>query len=457
MLESRFTVSASLRSNLSRSLANRALILLGMALYFVFFWVCYVRNVHPLEAHMGLIYFPRPPLEIAAIVLVTLLPAFFLPLVLKRPSQFFCWGMYTIVYVPSLLYTCWHNASGLEILEINLALLAGMAILMVSTVLPTMRMPPVRVSPLTFWGAFALVTVVFYGICVWAFGASLNLVSSAAQIYIQRAVFEQQVRFPANYALAWQSQVLNPLLMAYAVYRRKPVLFLLGFVGQVFFFAVGAMKAMPASAVLILSLVPILGKTGQSFAKRWVWAIVALFGLGALVLGDTRSIVTMVLTDLVLWRVFVGPGYLTVIYFQFFQDNPVAMFGEVKGFSFFFSSPYAFGYKQVLGYTYFGQLTDPNVNLWGDGYANMYVAGVLIESLAAMLALWLLDSVSRGLDVRLVVLACSFQLINLTNGGIFPILLGNGFLLLLLILALYPRDPPSAGVEEAPDGPPLTG
>ncbi len=138
-------------------------------------------------------------------------------------------------------------------------------------------------------------------------------------------------------------------------------------------------------------------------------------------------------------------------------QHDIGKYPIIKGFSFFFSSPYAFGYKQVLGYTYFGQLTDPNVNLWGDGYANMYVAGVLIESLAAMLALWLLDSVSRGLDVRLVVLACSFQLINLTNGGIFPILLGNGFLLLLLILALYPRDPPSAGVEEAPDGPPLTG
>lgn len=428
----------------SRKLAARSLVLLGLMLYIALFWVCYQRNVYPIEAHMGVGYEPRPLFEIALIVCLTLLPVAILPLEVRRPSQFFCWGMYTIVYIPSLLYTAWDDSPFVQALEMDLALLGGLTILWAGSALPILRMPVLRMGSVAFWSVFAVVSAVFYAICVSALGASINFVSSMTQIYVQRAVFAEQIGFPENYALAWQSQVLNPLLMAYAVYRRNLFLFLVGFAGQIFFFGLGAMKSMPASAVLILAMVPMMQNQGRSFAIRWILSLVILFGIGAVFLTDTRNLGTAILTDLILWRVFVGPGYLTVLYFEFFRTNPVAMFGEVKGFNLFFTSPYDGGYKAALGWFYWGQLTDPNVNLWGDGFANAHLAGVLIESLIAMVALWLLDGVSEGLDIRLVVLMSSFQLICFTNGPIMPVLVGGGFLLLLLILMAFPREGPQA-------------
>ncbi|MEW6278608.1 MAG: hypothetical protein AB1758_08310 [Candidatus Eremiobacterota bacterium] len=426
------------RTRLAGAFRTRFLVMLGLALYVWLFWVCYVQNVYPLHGFMGLHYEPGPASQTGLIILLSLLPGLVMPLAVTRPSQFFAWGLYTIVYVPTLLYSTWNGQSWTANMEMDLALLTGLMTVLAASFFPCLQLPRFRISQAGFWCAFGVISLVFYAICIWAFGANLRLVS-LNEIYLRRAEWEQQIRFPANYAMAWQAQVLNPLLMGYAVCSRKWLWFAVAVAGQLFFFLVGAMKAMPASAVLVLALLPIMARAGRAFAKRWVWSTVLVFGVSALVLGATRNLLTAVLTDLVLWRIFVGPGYLTSLYFDFFKDNPIANFGEVKGFNLFFASPYDEGYKKVLGYSFFSQLTDPNVNLWGDGYANAHLLGVAFESLVALGALWALDCACRSLDIRLVVLATSFQLINLTNGAIIPILLGNGFFLLILVMSLLPR------------------
>src|SRR5205085_1903942 len=111
--------------------------------------------------------------------------------------------------------------------------------------------------------------------------------------------------------------------------------------------------------------------------------------------------------DLVLNRAFINSGVLSTWYFDFFSFSPKVNFADVRGISWFVTSPYTVSYKEELGWYFWGQRTDPNAHFMADGFAQLGYAGVLIECAVAALMLWLLDSVCRQRrhDMRFVVTA----------------------------------------------------
>src|SRR5690348_7254010 len=372
---------------------QRWLLICLTAAYIAALRLAYVSVIAPNFGYMHYGY--RPATGAVELInwFLMLVPALWLPIDCRRPSEMVLWFLYLLVLVPSLLipqYALPEPSS--ELLLPSLVLTVAFHIIGVAPKLPLLSVPRVNISAILFWSGFTILTACMYGVVLLAFGARFT-VPSIANVYSTRFAYKAQLEQAgpfAGYAVFWLAEVINPILLAVGLTRRRYWLAGAAATGQLLLLATTAFKTIAVVSVLLAALVLMLRQNGK---RLGYWMLGGSCALILVCLGLDRVAHTLIFTSVLVRRAIITPGLLTGLYYEYFSQHPPVMFAS----SFLHSlaqSPYALSPAQMIGATYFeGPQTNANANLWADAYANFRYAGVLFMTGVLVMILWLLDSV----------------------------------------------------------------
>jgi hypothetical protein len=415
----------------------RIKIILGAVAYIVAFHWAYATILARSYDYEGFRYRDDPAI-ISVTWLLALVPSFWMPSRLTRPSQLAYWFFYLVIVVPVAVVTI-HSYPGDAHSGILTAVLivSAFAVLGLSYTVPPAAIPHHRFQPHGLWLALLLVSTLSYGLIFSVFGIRFNF-GSLSDIYAIRAEYKtivENTNVYISYAVDWQALVLNPLLIILGLLSRRKLLVALGAVGQFMIYSFTGYRTVFFSTILLLVLF-LLCRSRDRFGIRMLWVLTGtVAGATALFLWFG----SMFLGSLIVERLIGLPGLLTGFYFSFFGDHAKMTLSHsiLRGLV---NNPYGEGPPVIIGRTYFpGWGTYANANFWADAFANFGIWGVFAFTAILGVVLWLYDSITLDTDLRLAALVLVMPAISLSNSGLFTCLLTHGLGLAFLVMYFLPN------------------
>jgi O-antigen polymerase len=427
-------------------LLQRALLVVCMIAYVKCFQWMYVEYLYPTWGYFGFDYDPPGTSHLALAWFLSVAPSLWMPMRLKRPSQLAYWVLYITVIIPSMfvpMYAGMNPVTGIAILM--LTLFTGFAVAGSSYLLPLFRVGLPKIPKQIFWMVLAAVAI---SLTLWlliVFRGHLQLVSFGVAYELRDAANDVAEGSLVNYAFMLLSGAINPFLMGYGLYFKRRWLFFAGALGQILIYSVGGTKGSILSIVFILIIYYILK------IRKLPFAHILSFGSLLLLAGTTFSIrftgngdVSFfggIVQFVILMRTLSINGLLTAQYFDFFQHNPLTYLSHIHGVNWFVHYPYNNPIGQEIGLAYAGTTDlDATAHFWAtDGISGFGMPGILLISVVCAVVFWILDSVSKRHDPRLVALVTAYAAFNFANISIFTSLLSGGLALLIFFLYVLPK------------------
>ena len=420
----------------------RRLVLLGWGILYlgVFLWV-YINKVVTVFSYQHFTYKPGigPILWNA---FFALLPLFWLPWRITRPSAFVVWILYLLVYLPSVVVGTYVSKSGAQFLFFEWLLLMAILLLSIVPWLPVVSLPELAISPAWLIGGFIGLWMGGYGLFFRIFG--LRSLPSLQEIYQVRLSARQILTSHGvlvGYMLRWFANVFNPLFLALGLRRRNWALLAAALLGQVAIFTFDATKLTLMSIPYLLGLYFLLVKS--KWQLRSVWLLqgsMALIvgGVGLDALFNTRFFLTYLVR-----RIFYVQGLLSALYFDYFSQSPQWSWSHTLIARLLRISPFpmnsAPGPGFLIGEVYFNNpAANANANLWADGFANLGWYGVLFVTMLLFSLLWFYDSASPPYKRELGFLLIAMPLFALTNTSLLTTLMSHGWLLATFLVWIWP-------------------
>lgn len=434
--------------NESSSWFDRPLLVFGISSFVYLFQWAYIHFVSQTYTSYGFDYQSVPSLYVALAWTFAILPSLWMPITLTRASQLGYWILYVTVFIPSMFIPLFIGLNKPDdLVPLMAALCAGFGIVGIGYRIPLRRLRPATISPTTFWAGFAVLAAVCTFAIVVSFWGNMHLVSFS-DVYDLRDNAQATGGSVLNYVLMWSYGAIYPFLIAWGLYHRKRLLFLLGSLGQVLVYSCFGTKASLLSIVFIAGLYCLLRFGRGPFSLKLVWTIVAIFlALCATFVleGQEPDLLTTVLMFLVMFRSFGLSGLLTGQYYYFFQQNPHTYFAHLKVVNWFVRYPFHYPLGTEIGYYYYGSLVDTTAHFWAtDGIAAFGLVGILLASAACGFVFWMVDSAAARHDARLAGLITFYATYSLANLSLFTTFLSGG--LGLLILLLYVLQPTKGSI-----------
>lgn len=369
------------------------------------------------------------------IVLATLL----LPIHVHKPSSFFTWLLYLVVYVPVLLIPPYALGYGMEYAPMQGLVFVGFAILAAVGLLPPIRFP----EPRWMFGAFIAGLLTYSAVMMLWLVSQVGVPTSIPAItspYAQRAAFSAAMAGagPVLYLIAWQTSAINPLLLLIGLYRRQWSLFLTGVGLNVLMYSLAGHKSHLLSSLLVVAVFVALRLPAT------IRGILIAGGATTLVLVTQALYVftgAIFPVSIVVRRMLMTPGLLAGYYFDFFSEigftyrfGPLSML--VDGVDLAQTTP------RTIGFEYFGSNTmAANANFWADGYSAMGYVGVVLVSVLLALVLWAMNSLSESRPATIATPLFVIALYSLTNSALPVSLLTHGILLTIVLIWMLPLSP----------------
>ena len=417
--------------------ARAATITAALAYVAALAWA-YASEVAPTFSYDGLTDAGPQPTAVLLVATVAALPAAWLPLAPRRPSTVVLWVLYLLGYVPTVVVPLFMRGDLAAVLPFDLALLASMGI---ASLIVRRPPAPIAMRPLSlnaFTGLLVGLGLLCSAYIAVTFGVSLSL-PGLASVYDTRADFRAAVggsAAVAGYIVPWAGNVINPLLMALGVARRRAEIVTLGIVGQLLIYSVTGFK----SILFSVALVPLV-YLAISVASR-------VFGLLAAVVAPVIIACCLIATSTwgSIWplaitaRLFATPGQVGFYYYEYFSDHPSYALSQ-SILSWVVSRPYGEDVPFVIGSAYFSEGTNANGNIWADAFANFGFAGIVCFTLVLGLVLWIADGLAQGRDARVAGPMFAIAGLSLANSALFTTVLTLGLALGCLLIALMPPAP----------------
>lgn len=423
---------------------HRPLIVLGVSVFVALFQWAYIHFVSETYSSYGFDYQPVPDFYVALAWFFAILPSLWMPIKLTRASQLGYWVLYLTVAIPSMLVPLFAGLNRPdEIVPLIVTLCAGVGILGLGYLFRPHSFRPSTISPTAFWTGFSILGVACTLTIIVSFWGNMHLVSFADIYDVRDNAQDAGGGAVLNYALMWSYGAIYPFLMAWGLYYRKRLLFVLGSLGQVLVYSCFGTKASLLSIVFITGLYFLFRLGRAPFSLKLVWAIAGVFFVLCaifMVEGEEPDFVTLTLMFLVMFRSFGLSGLLTGQYYYFFQHNPHTYFSHLKVAGWFVHYPYHYPLGTEIGYYYYGAQIDTTAHFWAtDGLAALGVPGILFASAVCAFVFWIIDSATVQHDARLVALVTFYVTYSLANLSLFTTFLSGG--LGLLVFFLYALQP----------------
>jgi hypothetical protein len=435
------TKSTSRRRSAILSITKRRVITVIAAIVYPVLLLWVLRDLlAPSWGYMGFNYLPPESLLFAVTtVLFAVVPALWMPLTGVRPGSVIVWIMYLLAYVPSQIMPVFSSGKVFrDFFDHQLSLLSGVIILAVMSAFPVVRLPRPKVSATVFWAGVAALSLASYALIVAEFGLPTQL-PGIYDVYNVRSDFEE-LTVTANPIIGmlmnWQQKVVNPLLIAYGVVRRKPIALAGGLIGQLLLYSFAGHKTVLFSAFMVFGILIGLWKGARYFAPVIVVGLISLVTLLATMDIAANS---LALTSLFVRRMILLPGLLTGHYFEYFSTHEMAhSLGPLL--TPFFENPYGISLPRVIGGEYFGSdSVAANANMWADAFANFGVVGIVTFSVILGVIIWIFNSLALERDYRLVGSLAGLSAWTLCNSGLGVSLLTHGIAFALVIVYFMPH------------------
>lgn len=427
------------------NMLNRSKLVLVTSLYVAAFLWVYATIVSPTYAYDGCTLTWPGVVGISWLVILSVLPALFLPYSISRPSALVIWWLYLSVYVPSILIPQLSlSMTAEQLFPLQISLLLSLALLCVVRTGRVLAIPQIAISPALFWPAFVLV----WGSCIGYifisghFSVLVNNVASlfeSATIYTLRGDYRDLVLETGRllaYVIGQMEEALNPFLIAFGLIYRRKLCVIAGIFGQIAVFSLTGFKASLLSYIFLAVLALIVKRWRRSFGLVLTSGLIATILLCAVVDRATGNIF---FTSIVTRRTLVVPGLLTGFYYEHYSKV------SPTGIGFHFTHDQAFfGPANEIGLAYFGNSeVNANANLWAESFAELGFPGILGCTILVALLIWLFDSIAARRDPTMAVLLVAMPTIMLSNTAPTTVLISHGGLAAALVLFLAPSPQPS--------------
>lgn len=417
----------------------RALTTLVAIAHALLLQLIYVRYVSPIFAYQGMIARELPPLVLLMQLFFAALPAPFMPVELRKPSEFQVLLLFIVVFVPSVVvgyHICDPAKWGGYTLFI--ATMAGCLILLsrVSYLKP-LAVPGWSLERWQLPFLAALFSVVVYGALMLYYGLPDNLFEIDA-IYRSRADFKERVAevpLLVNYLYWWQGVVVNPILIIAGVLRRNLLLLAAGVMLQYVLFCITTLRTMLLSVFFSVFVVLFFRMRGRWKGVKFLGAItVTMAACSVLMSGDGIAATG---SKVFVQRWLAIQGQLSGSYADYFLEHENVNLGDsiLKGMV-----PYRFGNLtpgEVIGdeYVSLGRrpIANATANFWADAFGEFGYAGMIVATILSFLLLWVVDSVLRDYTRGVAIMLFSGCALSLTEQGAQTALLTGGIVPLLLL------------------------
>ncbi|GAA3340794.1 hypothetical protein GCM10017714_22070 [Curtobacterium pusillum] len=407
--------------------------------------------VAPLFSYSGFTYVPADPQSILLAVLMTTGVALSLPGRITRPSHVVLWTLFVVCVSPTMLMSVSTGyLDARTALLLTAAVGSSFALVCLGVPRSAVRTPKsadasdtltlgrftVTRSPLT-WTVCTVYSLLTYGIMAATVGVHVRFLA-LDDIYDVRADYTADVGTGGTlgYLLTGQAYVVNPLILARGLFRRRPSLIVLAIVGQFLLYSSTGFKAVLFSFIAVLGMAVLFRGRAVRSSLPFLIAPLTIMVVSAAA-DELQGGITW--TSVFTRRFMLTPGLLTSVYTDYFSQNPVAMYG----YSFldtWVDYPYDLPPpKRIADYLMPGSTGYANANLFADGFANFGWIGIFVAAGALFVWLRCVDIATRGLPMRVAAMALVMPSIMLSNTSIFTAMLSHGLLLGTLVLLIAPR------------------
>src|SRR6266702_132602 len=451
MHESNLVMTAGISGH---RLWSRVFFVFLAAAYLASFRMSYVNDTSALISYMGLTYSEPSIGANVAIWILTLVPAGFLGLRLKQPSDFILILLYICVYVPSISVPFFIRLrSEMDVLLLDVTLFAGLMVMILMLQSKARKYRFVTRDKRTFWVVLWALYIAFAVWIIAVFGSSLRFVAPT-DVYTSGVRFGSREIFAQSkvgFAVMMMFGSVNPLFISLGLQHRRKLLVLAGICGQLLCYCTGGLKSIMFSLIILFVLHTIIRRNMRRAAHALLMMSIALLlGCHMIAVGAGTKDVTTIMVDGLVSRILVIPGQLTAEYHDFFIHRPHLYLANIKPFSWVVKNPFDQDVILVVG-EYYGGIAGvtSNAHLWAeDGIANFGLVGIIVVSALAGGVLRIVNRISARHDPCFATMAFSFAGFHLSNAPLSTALFSGGVMLSMLLLLLAHPQKIYVGVGE---------
>ena len=398
----------------------------------------YVNSVQPVYSYMGITVEYIGHFENIISYLVLGGMAFLIskaknPLL---PSVFIINFIYLTTYIPVSLLYAWGGMNLLPYVYLSISLTAVIALMNRSHTVPSRFNSCVPESSLMhillcFSFVTFLILMVKYG---------FKMPTSLVDVYGDRADYMASLgegRNPIAYILGWQGNVINIVLVAWGVTKRKYSAIAVGVIIQLMIFGVTGLKSLVYGLAFAIWILIAL-----RYARIYILHYMSLSYVAALLLASMIDSLLGVyfLSATLVYRLFIIPAQLYYYYYDFISKDLFTFFSQYGIFNIFLKYPYDAPLKYTIADVYFDQPEmGANANMWAEAYASAGLIGMILIGGIFVMLLRLINRISFGKNRYLAYAALAIPVFTLTNTSLFTTFTSHGLLVALMLLYMMPK------------------
>lgn len=375
-----------------------------------------------------------------------ILPFFFIPKVLSRPSIFAVWILYFFVYIPMVVGVFFDkkiefNDKGL----ISFSYLLGMIMLCSLYKLNLLRFRPNRISTKYFWSILYSITLLMllYIVIIFRDNLQFGNIFSSDKIYDIRSSGKdiQDKAFLAGYIILWLSNALLPFILCVGFVEKNKIKVIVGVLGLVILYMTMANKQFLFSILYLYLIFKLFNSSDLKKITKFLLYITVptafLLVFSHFVNLPFINETIFILSSIFLLRTVYTSTMMSVYYNVFFEHHPYLYFSQINGINKFVDYPF----EQPLGVEV-GQYFVPSVENFNananffltDGLSSIGLYGIPLVGFFAAVVFYFYDSSASKNNKTLSILLISNSCIALMNVSLFTTLISGGLLLYMFLL-----------------------
>lgn len=421
--------------------------------------VVYVASFHsvyrdlvvPQQGGYGAGYRALSPGLMILIYSACIVPSFWMPVRLKRPSQLLFYIQYYLVFVPAAFMVFYLDLPQLTVPQATSVLLwmfAGLLVLEGVYQIPLVRFRPLSVEPRLFWACVCTVGVGLLADVILVSRGNFQI-ANLAQVYDVRTAQGELISASGShfvvYAQAWMDNLVLPLAFAFGVFGRRWWMAVCALLGYLFVYGVSGQKIALLAIAYLPGFYVILRKRDRNVPAALAVAFSALLLASYAVEAWLPPVVSIWYTALIDFRTFAIQGLNLGQYYSFFLNHPVTHLSHLGVVRWFVHYPYQLGIDYTLGDYFYNTMVGNNSGMWAaDAIAGFGTWSIPVISALAAGIFWLLDCCAAPFDPRFVALLLAYIGTTFANVSLGTTFVTGGVGLLCVFFLVLPQNEPLA-------------
>jgi hypothetical protein len=420
-----------------------SIVLIVLVYSIVLIWG-FIDYLVPFWGYFGISYDDSLNLVYKIIAIIfSIIPCFFIPLKIERPTVLVYWFLYLLVYIPMIIGVGLDSKfSDYDRVYINFWTLIAFLVLGIFYRLKLINVQLINISRKNFWFFLYPIIALMFLYIIYLYKDSLTFInlSKSDDVYSFRESGNkiQEKAFMSGYIVMWLSNAFFPFLIAVGFVNKDKLKLILGIIGLVVLYMTMANK----QYIFVIFFMYFVYRLFKSKSENKIFILVLAFVLPAIILIYLQSVfksyegIEYSLASFFLLRTVYNSSFMSIYYNVFFENHPYTYFSHISGFSSLIKYPFVNPLGLEVG-SYIAGFDDLNANanfLITDGLSSIGVMGMPIIALICSFVFYIYDSVASKINFLFSLLLISNTSVLLMNVSLFTVLISGGLLFYIFML-----------------------